>query len=103
VSSLKFNDLMRKTNLRALHYYLSTKFVRREYMVSKSHSVVSAAGSKDEVHSWFGVRTCQSMLESLLALDDIDVDILVLLRDEVIILQRMQSTLRFRNLVCRLL
>jgi hypothetical protein len=53
-------------------------------MVSKSHSVVSAAGSKDEFHSWFGVRTCQSMLESLLALDDIDVDILVLLRDEVI-------------------
>lgn len=55
-------------------------------MVSKSHSDTSGARSKDEVHSWFGVRTCQSMLESLLTLEDIDVDILVLLRDEVMML-----------------
>lgn len=58
-------------------------------MVSKSNSDGNSAGSKGENHSWFGVRTCQSMLESLLALDDIDIDILVLLRDEVIILKKM--------------
>lgn len=63
-------------------------------MVSKSVSDVSTSKGKDEVHSWFGVRTCQSLLETLLTLDDIDVDILVLLRDEVIVLQRMLNTLR---------
>ena len=52
-------------------------------MVSKSHNETSGTANKSDAHSWFGVRTCQSMLESLLSLDDIDIDILLLLRDEV--------------------
>lgn len=59
------------------------QFVRREYMVSRAHTEKSVTGTEKDAHSWFGVRTCQTMLESLLSLDDIDIDILLLLRDEV--------------------
>lgn len=60
------------------------KFVRREHMVSsRTNSESSATGPKSDAHSWFGVRTFQSMLETLLSLNDINVDILLLLRDEV--------------------
>ena len=52
-------------------------------MVSGKSTESSVAASKSDANSWFGVRTCKSMLESLLSLDDIDIDILLLLRDEV--------------------
>ena len=50
---------------------------------SRSTTDSSTTDPKNDAHSWFGVRTCQSMLETLLCLTDIDVDILLLLRDEV--------------------
>ena len=50
---------------------------------SRANTDAGATGPKNDAHSWFGVRTCQSMLETLLSLTDIDVDILLLLRDEV--------------------
>lgn len=52
-------------------------------MVSKSHSENTSGSSSSEAQSWFGVRSFQSMLESLLSSEDIDVDILLMLREEV--------------------
>lgn len=52
-------------------------------MVCKSHTAVGLDDKKSDSNSWFGVRTFQSTLESLMSLDDIDIDILLLLRDEV--------------------
>ena len=50
--------------------------------MSRSQSTGSSAKESD-AQPWFGVRTCQSMLETVLSLEDIDIDLLVLLRDEV--------------------
>jgi hypothetical protein len=59
------------------------QFVRREHLVSRSQSAASHSAKESDVQPWFGVRTCQSMLETMLSLEDIDIDLLVLLRDEV--------------------
>ena len=52
-------------------------------MVCKSHTAARMDESKGDSNSWFGVRTFQATLESLMSLDDIDIDVLLLLRDEV--------------------
>jgi hypothetical protein len=57
--------------------------VRREHLVSRSQSAASHSAKESDVQPWFGVRTCQLMLETMLSLEDIDIDLLVLLRDEV--------------------
>jgi U3 small nucleolar RNA-associated protein 19 len=50
---------------------------------SSSSSSKDSGGLKPEVQAWFGVHTYKAMLESLLSLDDIDIDILLMLREEV--------------------
>jgi hypothetical protein len=50
---------------------------------SSSSSSKDSGVLKSEVQAWFGVHTYKAMLESLLSLDDIDIDILLMLREEV--------------------
>ena len=50
------------------------EFVRRDHLLSRSPTTSSAT---------FGVRTYQAMLEALLSVDDIDFDVIIMLREEV--------------------
>ena len=58
------------------------EFVRRDHLISPP-TVTKSTTNQSSVPATFGVRNYQWMLTSLLSVDDIDFDVIVMLRDEV--------------------
>ena len=58
------------------------EFVRRDHLISPP-TVTKSTANSSSIPATFGVKNYQWMLSSLLSVDDIDFDVIVMLRDEV--------------------
>ena len=59
------------------------QFVSREYLVGKFQTRISGEATSSRPTASFGCKTFKLLLTSVLSVDDIDIEILLLFREEV--------------------